>query len=284
MVPCRALIRKHLSLLKPGEIFTTRDLLSYGRRSAVDKTLVLMVQSGYLTRLAYGVFVVSHTSKPFYTVAEIVERKALAFGKVLYIHGSNFKIKQSSRIKIKIHSSKVVQGAIGPAQGVSAKNESTQALTLTGESKGESKDEYRGEYKGQFRRRYKGENQAAATKSEQFLYSCSTSSSSFRFRCGPARKIDLAMVRYCCTKLLKYGDSNVGLTIRGLVSIGAKEIDDEIVQGALDQLHFKEQEELRMASAWMPHWLANRLITLQSAIASALRFQRSRTHAGASAM
>lgn len=81
MIPCRALIRKHLSLLKPGEIFTTRDLLSYGRRSAVDKTLCLMVQAGYLTRLAFGVFVITHTSKPFYTVAEIVQRKALAFGK-----------------------------------------------------------------------------------------------------------------------------------------------------------------------------------------------------------
>lgn len=275
MVPCRALIRKHLSLLKPGEIFTTRDLLSYGRRSAVDKTLVLMVQSGYLTRLAFGVFVITHTSKPFYTVAEIVERKALAFGKVLYIHGSNFKIKQNSRINIRIQSSKVVQGAIGPAQGVAANTEGTKELILRDEYKGEYKDDYKGQDKG----RRKGENREAAN-SEQFLYSCSTSSSSFRFRCGPARKIDLAMVRYCCTKLLKYGDTNVGLTIRGLVSIGAKDIDDGIVQSALNQLHFKEQEELRMASAWMPHWLANRLITLQSAIASALRFQKSRTHAG----
>lgn len=257
MVPCRALIRKHLSLLKPGEIFTTRDLLSYGRRSAVDKTLVLMVQSGYLTRLAFGVFVVTHTSKPFYTVAEIVERKALAFGKVLYIHGSNFKIKPGSPINIKIQSSKVVQGAICPAQGVSAKNEGKQALTLPGEFKGESKGEFNGDSKGEYKGQSRGENQGAGAYSEQFPYSCSTSSSSFRFRCGPTRKIDQAMVRYCCTKLLKYGDSNVGITIRGLVFIGAKEIDDFIVQGALEQLHYKEQEELRMASAWMPHWLAD---------------------------
>jgi hypothetical protein len=269
-----------LSLLKPGEIFTTRDLLSYGRRSAVDKTLVLMVQSGYLTRLAFGVFVVTHTSKAFYTVAEIVERKALAFGKVLYIHGSNFKIKRGSRINIKIQSSKVVQGMNDADQSVSAKNEGTEVLTLRCESKAQSKAESEAESKSQ----YKGENQEAAAYSQQFPYSCSTSSSSFRFRCGPTRKIDQAMVRYCCTKLLKYGDSNVGLTIRGLVFVGAKEIDNSIIQGALDQLHYKEQEELRMASAWMPHWLADRLITMQSAISSALRFQKSRTHAGAGAV
>lgn len=253
MIPCRALIRKHLSLLKPGEIFTTRDLLSYGRRSAVDKTLFLMVQAGYLTRLAFGVFVITHTSKSFYTVAEIVQRKALAFGKTIYTHASNFKVNRGRRVNIKFRSAKVIQGDINTAELVSSHTDNSQALTL------------------------RHEHREPQTDQQQYPFSCSTSSSSFRFRCGLMRNVNLAMVRYCCTKLLKHGDTNVGLTIRGLVAIGPKAIDDDIVQAAVNQLHYKEQAELRMANAWMPHWLSNRLITVQSAIDSVLRFQKTRT-------
>lgn len=258
MIPCRALIRKHLSLLKPGEIFTTRDLLSYGRRSAVDKTLCLMVQAGYLTRLAFGVFVITHTSKPFYTVAEIVQRKALAFGKTLYTHASNFKVNRGWRVNIKFRSAKVVQDDISAPEVVSSTTEKSQALTLRPPHR-EPED-----------------NAESQTDQQQYPFSCSTSSSSFRFRCGLSRKIKLAMVRYCCTKLLKHGDTNVGLTIRGLVAIGPQNIDDDIVQDAVNQLHYKERAELRMANARMPHWLSDRLITAQSAIAAVLRFQTER--------
>lgn len=84
------------------------------------------------------------------------------------------------------------------------------------------------------------------------------------------------MVRYCCAKLLKHGDSNIGKSIRALVALGWGQISRDIVASMLRQLNFKEQAELRMANAWMPYWLSDLLITQQSAIASANRFRASR--------
>jgi hypothetical protein len=86
----------------------------------------------------------------------------------------------------------------------------------------------------------------------------------------------LAMVRYCCAKLLRHGDSNIGKCIRALVALGWGRISRTIVASMLRQLNFKEQAELRMANAWMPYWLSDLLITEQSAIASANRFRASR--------
>ena len=86
---CRGLVLRHLEQLAPGELFTTRDLLGYGRRNAVDKTTHYLVKQGYISRLAYGVFVVTHTSRESYTAAEIAECKARAFGKTAYVNGKN---------------------------------------------------------------------------------------------------------------------------------------------------------------------------------------------------
>jgi hypothetical protein len=90
-------------------------------------------------------------------------------------------------------------------------------------------------------------------------------------------KIDMAMVRNCCAKLLKHGDSNIGKAIRSLVFCGRKNVGEDLVSDVLRQLNYKEQTDLRMASAWMPHWLSNFLVTDQSAIASVKRFQAART-------
>lgn len=253
MVYCRTLIRKHLSLLKPGEIFTTRDLLSYGRRNTVDKATHEFVKAGYLTRLAFGVFVVTHTSRSAYTVAEIVTRKAIAFGKAVYTHGRNYVVQKGWRIKIKIHTTQGKSPNDGTNQDPS--NTSTESL----------------QYFQHFV--YSG----PPPNMKEFLFSCQASSSSLRFRSGAMNKIDLAVVKNCCAKLLKHGDSNIGKAIRALVYAGPKHVNDDMVLDVLQQLNHKEQTELRMASAWMPYWLSNYLITDQSAIASVLRFQSFRT-------
>ena len=253
MVDCRALIRKHLSLLKPGEIFTTRDLLSYGRRNTVDKATHDFVKAGYLTRLAFGVFVVTHTSRAAYTVAEIVTRKAIAFGKAVHTHGQNFGVKKGWRIKITIHTTQ------GKAQKT-WQNEDP-ANTCTAQVKYFQNFIYSG----------------PPPDMKEFLFSCQASSSSFRLRSGARNKIDLALVKTCCAKLLKHGDSSIGKAIRALVYAGPRNVNEDVVLDVLQQLNYKEQTELRMASAWMPYWLSNLLITDQSAIASVRRFQSART-------
>lgn len=252
MSSCRALIRKHLALLKPGEICTTRDLLSYGRRTAVDGTTYQLVKEGYLTRLAFGVFVVTHTSNRSYTAEEVVARKALAFGKVLYTHAKNLTAQMGRPFRLFIQPAKDPVITSSPTASSTA---SSAPPPEPCEPPNASDSEL---------------------ESEQFFFSCQSSSSSFIFRRGIRAKIDMAMVRYCCAKLLKHGDSNVGKSIRALVALGWGQISRDIVAGMLRQLNFKEQAELRMANAWMPYWLSDLLITEQSAIASANRFRASR--------
>src|SRR5450432_2013058 len=75
---CIQYIYRHIRMLPPTRIFTTRHMLIYGSRSAVDSALHRMVQSNFIIRLARGVFVRDDSSNP--TIAEIAEAKAKAFG------------------------------------------------------------------------------------------------------------------------------------------------------------------------------------------------------------
>ncbi len=49
-------IRQHIQRLGRTEPFTTKEFLSYGTRSAIDQTLSRLVKSGFICRLAPGVF------------------------------------------------------------------------------------------------------------------------------------------------------------------------------------------------------------------------------------
>ena len=75
---CKQFIYKHIRSLPADAIITTRELLIYGTRSAVDTTLSRMVADNFLVRLARGVFVKDSGSIP--GVAEIAAAKARAFG------------------------------------------------------------------------------------------------------------------------------------------------------------------------------------------------------------
>lgn len=80
-------IKRHIHRLEPGEIFTTRDCLSYGTRAAVDQTLYRLVKRGYIERLAFGVFIKPDPSGRTVVSALVVARvKAESFGKKLISH------------------------------------------------------------------------------------------------------------------------------------------------------------------------------------------------------
>jgi hypothetical protein len=72
-------ILHHIMQLSPQTIFTTREMLQYGRRGAVDQCLHTMVKSRFIFRLAQGVFVRDASIVP--SVEEIARIKARAFGK-----------------------------------------------------------------------------------------------------------------------------------------------------------------------------------------------------------
>ncbi|HEY9685251.1 MAG TPA: hypothetical protein V6C86_26995 [Oculatellaceae cyanobacterium] len=75
-------IRSHISNLSPTTVFTTRDVLKYGKRGAVDQCLCHLVKMGAIRRLARGVFVQDKNTNP--SIDEIARIKAAAFGKRIY--------------------------------------------------------------------------------------------------------------------------------------------------------------------------------------------------------
>jgi len=86
----KAFIRNHIAKLKDDAIFTTREMLGYGKRAYVDWALWEMVHSGEIIRLAWGVFVKSNHPAP-HTITErkVADVKAAAFGKRLMSEGAD---------------------------------------------------------------------------------------------------------------------------------------------------------------------------------------------------
>ncbi|MDX2108574.1 MAG: hypothetical protein SFY67_19425 [Candidatus Melainabacteria bacterium] len=82
-------IRRHLRTLEIDQPFTTRELLNYGNRSAIDNCIYRMIQEGEIHRITRGVFVRAKTfggKRPYYTQREIAEIKANSFGRKLQTH------------------------------------------------------------------------------------------------------------------------------------------------------------------------------------------------------
>ncbi len=84
---CSGYIHLHIMRLPMTQIFTTRELLQYGTRGAVDQALYRMVESGFITRLARAVFVKDASFSP--TVEEITEAKMTAWNKLIFTHADN---------------------------------------------------------------------------------------------------------------------------------------------------------------------------------------------------
>jgi hypothetical protein len=84
---CSGYIHLHIMRLPMTQIFTTRELLQYGTRGAVDQALYRMVESGFITRLARAVFVRDASLSP--TAEEITEAKMTAWNKLIFTHADN---------------------------------------------------------------------------------------------------------------------------------------------------------------------------------------------------
>lgn len=81
---CSKFIYRHILQLPKTKIFTTRDMLIYGTRAAVDSAMSRMVRSGSIVRLARGVFVKCLSNKP--TLIDIVQAKANAYRTTVKTH------------------------------------------------------------------------------------------------------------------------------------------------------------------------------------------------------
>lgn len=75
--------------VKEGDMFTTRELLRYGNRNAIDQILYRLVKAGIIIRLAWGVFVrqddYQDSRIPLPGPMEVARVKARAFCREVYM-------------------------------------------------------------------------------------------------------------------------------------------------------------------------------------------------------
>lgn len=81
-------IRKFVFKLPKGVIFSTRELLNFGTRAAVDQCLCRLVKGGDIRRLAWGLFMRDDPDVPMPSTLVIAAEKARAFGKQIITEGS----------------------------------------------------------------------------------------------------------------------------------------------------------------------------------------------------
>src|SRR5688572_1254527 len=85
-IMCTAvLIKRFLTTLARDQIFTTRALLSFGSRGAVDNATSKLVRRGVLRRLLPGMFVLGSCTRRF-TYLEVARVKAESFGRKFLNH------------------------------------------------------------------------------------------------------------------------------------------------------------------------------------------------------
>ncbi|MBI4532657.1 MAG: type IV toxin-antitoxin system AbiEi family antitoxin domain-containing protein [Candidatus Melainabacteria bacterium] len=86
-------IKRHIVRLPLDKIFSTRELLIYGSRTAVDQTLSKLVKMGRIIRLARGVFVKEGSNIEKITVCDVAQKKAESFGKQIATWGGLLAVK-----------------------------------------------------------------------------------------------------------------------------------------------------------------------------------------------
>lgn len=82
-------VKRHIYNLPAGKIFSTGDLLKYGKRSNIDRIIHNLVREERIFRVARGLFVKHGANTKMPTFAEIAEAKAAALGHFSFSAGEN---------------------------------------------------------------------------------------------------------------------------------------------------------------------------------------------------
>jgi hypothetical protein len=85
-ITVKVLIRVHILRLAEGMPFTTRSVLNYGNRPAVDQVLSRFVKDGFIRRLARGIFVRDQANRTSFTTWDIANLKSGSFQRKLSKH------------------------------------------------------------------------------------------------------------------------------------------------------------------------------------------------------
>lgn len=82
-------IKRLVAQKAKNEIFTTRQMLSFGLRGEIDQTTYRLVKSGAIHRVANGVFVVAGSDLSKITDKQIASAKALSFNRQIVEHATD---------------------------------------------------------------------------------------------------------------------------------------------------------------------------------------------------
>ncbi|MBI4534351.1 MAG: type IV toxin-antitoxin system AbiEi family antitoxin domain-containing protein [Candidatus Melainabacteria bacterium] len=92
-MPTTSFIKRHIYRLPLDKIFSTREFLIYGSRTAVDQTMSKLVKKGIIIRLARGLFVKEGSNTERITIYDVAKAKAESFGKQIAIWGGHLAVK-----------------------------------------------------------------------------------------------------------------------------------------------------------------------------------------------
>lgn len=76
-------IRDCIKKMNVGEIFTTRDMLKHGSRTAVDNALYKLNKCHAITRVAFGVYIKGNPNTPMPSVHTIARTKSNGFRRMI---------------------------------------------------------------------------------------------------------------------------------------------------------------------------------------------------------
>ena len=79
-------IKRFINSLKKDEVFTSRDLVKFGSRAAVDQVVYRLVKSGVITRIIRGVFMRTEFAMRTPSVEELARIKAESFARNITTH------------------------------------------------------------------------------------------------------------------------------------------------------------------------------------------------------
>ena len=82
-------IKRFIAKLQPNQMFTTRELLSFGLRNQIDQTTHKLVKIGTLHRVARGVFVIAGSDLTLITPAKVATVKAESFNRQIVEHATD---------------------------------------------------------------------------------------------------------------------------------------------------------------------------------------------------
>ncbi len=92
-MPTSSFIKRYIYRLPLDKIFSTREFLLYGSRTAVDQTLSKLVKKGMIIRLARGLFVKEGSNIEKITICDVAKAKAESFGKQIAIWGGHLAVR-----------------------------------------------------------------------------------------------------------------------------------------------------------------------------------------------